>query len=183
MLKRADFHNVSRIAGAVSARAPSGSASLTDLQIEYLPPERLLPSPNNARTHSKKQLKQIARSIDRFGFVNPVLVSDDFEIIAGQRRVKAAKILGLRQVPTVRLSNLSPAERRAYVIADNRLAEQAGWDHELPATELQGLVELRFDDIELTEFSLGEIDLMLDEAAEKKAEQPGPKDGLSANAS
>jgi ParB-like nuclease domain/DNA methylase len=181
MVKRADFHNVRRIAGAVSARAPSGSASLTDLQIAYLPPERLRPSPNNARTHSKKQLKQIARSIERFGFVNPVLISDDFEIIAGHGRVEAAKILGLRQVPTVRLSNLSPAERRAYVIADNRLAELAGWDRELLATELQGLVELQFDDIELTGFSLGEIDLMLDEAAEKKAEQPGPEDELPAN--
>ena len=168
MVRRADLHNVSRIAGAVSARAPSGSASLTDLQIAYLPPERLRPSPNNARTHSKKQLKQIARSIERFGFVNPVLISDDFEIIAGHGRVEAAKILGLRQVPTVRLSNLSPAERRAYVIADNRLAELAGWDRELLATELQGLVELQFDDIELTGFSLGEIDLMLDEAARKE---------------
>jgi DNA modification methylase len=181
MVRRADFHDVSRIAGAVSARAPSGSASLTDLQIAYLPPERLRPSPNNARTHSKKQLKQIARSIERFGFVNPVLISDDFEIIAGHGRVEAAKILGLRQVPTVRLSNLSPADRRAYVITDNRLAELAGWDRELLATELQGLVELQFDDIELTGFSLGEIDLMLDEAAEKKAEEPGPEDELPAN--
>ena len=181
MVKRTDFHNVSGIAGGVGTRAPSGSASLTDLQIRYLPPERLRPSPNNARTHSKKQLKQIASSIKRFGFVNPVLISDDFEIIAGHGRVEAAKILGLRQVPTVRLSNLSPAERRAYVIADNRLAELAGWDRELLATELQGLVELRFDDIESTGFSLGEIDHMLDEAAEKKAEQPGPEDELPAN--
>jgi hypothetical protein len=105
MVKRVDFHNVSRIPEAVSARAPS--ASLTDLQIEYLPPERLRPSPNNSRTHSKKQLKQIASSIERFGFVNPVLISDDFEIIAGHGRVEAAKMLGLREVPTVRLS-ISP---------------------------------------------------------------------------
>jgi hypothetical protein len=85
----------------------------------------------------------------------------------------------LREVPTVRLSNLSPADRRAYVITDNRLAELAGWDRELLATELQGLVELQFDDIELTGVSLGEIDLMLDEAAEKKAEEP--EDELPAN--
>ena len=181
MVKRTDLHDISRIAGGVGTRAPSGSASLTDLEIAYLPPERLRPSPNNARTHSKKQLKQIARSIERFGFVNPVLISDDFEIIAGHGRVEAAKILGLRQVPTVRLSNLSPAERRAYVIADNRLAGLAGWDRELLATELQGLVDLQFDDIELTGFSLGEIDLLLDEAAEKTAEQPGPEDELPAN--
>ena len=95
-------------------------------------------------------------------FVNPVLISDDFEIIAGHGRVEAAKMLGLKQVPTVRLSNLSPAGRRAYIIADNRLAELAGWDRELLATEVQGLLELQFDDIELTGFSLGEVDLMLE---------------------
>jgi len=181
MARRANLHNVSRIPGAVSARASSGFASLPDLQIAYLPPGRLRPSPNNARTHSKKQLKQIASSIERFGFVNPVLISDDFEIIAGHGRLEAAKILGLRLVPTVRLSNLSPADRRAYVITDNRLAELAGWDRELLATELQGLVELQFDDIELTGFSFGEIDLLLDEAAEKEAEEPGPEDELRAN--
>jgi len=181
MVKRTHLHSVSRIPRAVGARAPSGSASLTDLQIAYLPLERLRPSPNNARTHSKKQLKQIARSIERFGFVNPVLISDDFEIIAGHGRVEAAKILGLRQVPTVRLSNLSPADRRAYVITDNRLAELAGWDRQLLASELQGLLELEFDDIELTGFSLGEIDLMLDEAAEKKAAETGPEDELPTN--
>ena len=120
-------------------------------------------------------------SIERFGFVNPVLISDDFEIIAGHGRVEAAKMLGLKQVPTVRLSNLSPADRRAYVIADNRLAELAGWDRELLATELQGLLELQFDDIELTGFSLGEIDLMLDEAAEKQAQATRPEDELPAN--
>ena len=114
-------------------------------------------------------------------FVNPVLIADDFEIIAGHGRVEAAKMLGLRQVPTVRLSNLSPADRRAYVIADNRLAELAGWDRDLLASELQGLLELQFDDIELTGFSLGEIDVMLDEAAEKKTEQPAAEDELPAN--
>ena len=175
MVRRADLHNVRKIAAAVGASAPSGSASA--LQIAYLPPEHLRPSANNARTHSKKQLKQIARSIERFGFVNPVLIADDFEILAGHGRVEAAKLLGLREVPTVRLSNLSAAERRAYVITDNRLAELAGWDRELLASELKGLLELQFDDIELTGFSLGEIDHMLD--AEKKEEQP--EDELPAN--
>ena len=181
MVRRADHHNVRKIAAVVSARAPSGSASLTDLKIAYLPPGRLRPAANNSRTHSKKQLKQIARSIERFGFVNPVLISDDFEIIAGHGRVEAAKMLGLRQVPTVRLSNLSAADRRAYVIADNRLAELAGWDRELLESELQGLIELQFDDIELTGFSLGDVDLLLEGATEKKAEQPKPEDELPAN--
>lgn len=170
MARRADLHNVSGIAAAVGASAPSGSASA--LQIAYLPPKRLRPAANNARTHSKKQLKQLARSIERFGFVNPVLISDDFEIIAGHGRVEAAKILGLREIPTVRLSKLSATERRAYVIADNRLAELAGWDRELLASELKGLLELQFDDIELTGFSLGEIDVLLDEPTEKTAAAP-----------
>ena len=181
MVKHSHRHNVRKSPGAVSATAPSGSAALSDLQIAYLPPEDLHPTPHNARTHSKKQLKQIARSIERFGFVNPVLIADDFEIIAGHARVEAAKMLGLKEVPTVRLSNLSPADRRAYVITDNRMAELAGWDRDLLASELKGLLELQFDDIELTGFSLGEIDLMLDEAAEKKVEAPDPEDQLPAN--
>ena len=90
-------------------------------------------------------------------------------------------MLGLKEVPTVRLSNLSPADRRAYVITDNRLAELAGWDRDLLASELKGLLELQFDDIELTGFSLGEIDLMLDEAMENKAKKPGREDELPAN--
>ena len=155
------------------ASTPSGSASsLPDLRIAYLPPERLRPSANNARTHSKKQLKQIAGSIKRFGFVNPVLISDDCEIIAGHGRLEAAKMLGLKKVPTVRLSNLSPAERRAYVITDNRLAELAGWDRDLLASELKGLLELQFDDIELTGFSPGEIDVLLEQTAEETAAAP-----------
>ncbi len=101
-----DLHDVRRSTKRVSASAPSKLASHKHPQIVYLPIERLLLFPNNARTHSRKQLKQIARSIERFGFVNPVLISDEFEIIAGHGRVEAAKTLGLREVPTVRLSNL-----------------------------------------------------------------------------
>ena len=125
----------------------------------------LRPYARNARTHSKKQIKQIARSIERFGFTNPVLVSDEGEIIAGHGRVEAAKLIGWKQVPTIALSHLTEAERRAYVLADNKLALNAGWDKEILAIELQALVELEFD-VELTGFSLAEIDLVLDEASE-----------------
>ena len=119
-----------------------------------------------ARNHSRKQVKQIAASIERFGFTNPVLVSDDGDIIAGHgRRVEAAKLLGMKRVPTLALSHLSDAERRAYVLADNKLALNAGWDKEILAIELQALVELEFD-VELTGFSLAEIDFVLDEASE-----------------
>lgn len=123
----------------------------------------LRPYKRNARTHSKKQIMQIARSIERFGFTNPVLVSDDGEIIAGHGRVEAAKTIGLKAVPTLALSHLSNAERRAYVLADNKLALNAGWDKEMLAIELQALVDLEFD-TELTGFSLAEVDLVLDEA-------------------
>lgn len=117
----------------------------------------------NARTHSKKQLKQIAASIERFGFTNPVLVSDDLEIIAGHGRVEAAKLLGLKSVPTIALSHLSATERRAYVLADNKLALNAGWDRDMLAIELQGLIDLEFD-LDITGFSIAEIDFVLEDA-------------------
>ena len=125
----------------------------------------LRPYSRNARTHSKKQVKQIAASIERFGFTNPVLMSDDGEIIAGHGRVEAAKLLGMKAVPTLALSHLSEAERRAYVLADNKLALNAGWDKEILAIELQALVDLEFD-VELTGFSLAEVDFVLDEAGD-----------------
>ncbi|RYE08270.1 MAG: DNA methylase N-4 [Hyphomicrobiales bacterium] len=129
--------------------------------IEMLPVGTLKPYARNARTHSKKQLKQIADSITRFGFTNPVLISDDLEIIAGHGRVAAAQSLGIASVPALRLSHLSADERRAYVLADNKLAENAGWDMEILSIELQALVDLDFD-LELTGFSLAEIDLTLE---------------------
>ncbi|OYU47339.1 MAG: DNA methylase N-4 [Rhizobiales bacterium PAR1] len=123
--------------------------------------------PNNARRHSKRQVKQIAESIRRFGFTNPVLVSDEGEIIAGHGRVEAAKVLGIGEVPTLALSHLSAAERRAYVLADNKLALNAGWDAEILAIELQGLIDLEFD-VSLTGFSLAEVDFVLDAAQDRK---------------
>src|SRR5690554_974501 len=99
--------------------------------LEMMPVTRLRPYAGNARTHSRKQVRQIADSIERFGFTNPVLIGDDNEIIAGHGRVMAAKQLGLDAVPTVKLSHLSGEERRAYVLADNKLALNAGWDTEI----------------------------------------------------
>ena len=131
----------------------------------------LRPYARNARTHSKKQVRQIAASIDRFGFTNPVLVSDEGEIIAGHGRVEAAKLLGWKAVPTIALSHLSEVERRAYVLADNKLALNAGWDKDILAIELQALVDFAFD-VELTGFSLAEIDFVLDEAGEADPDAP-----------
>lgn len=140
----------------------------------------LRPYPGNARTHSRKQVKQIARSIERFGFTNPVLVTDDGEIIAGHGRVEAAKLLGIATVPTIALSHLSEAERRAYVLADNKLALNAGWDRETLAIELQALVDLEFD-VEVTGFSLAEVDFALDAASESSTEgSDAPEDAVPA---
>ncbi|WP_338467649.1 DNA methyltransferase [Novosphingobium sp. ZN18A2] len=138
----------------------------------------LRPYARNARTHSRKQVKQIAASIERFGFTNPVLVSDEGEIVAGHGRVEAARLLGMKTVPTLALSHLGEAERRAYVLADNKLALNAGWDREILAIELQALVDLEFD-VEVTGFSLAEIDLVLDEASEASPDGPaGPEDAV-----
>src|SRR5215204_2349940 len=119
------------------------------MAVEPMSVGNLRPYARNARTHSKKQIKQIARSIERFGFTNPVLISDDNEIIAGHGRVEAARLLGIESVPTLRLSHLNATQRRAYVLADNKLAQNAGWDREVLAIELQALVDLEFK-VELT---------------------------------
>src|ERR1700733_1218190 len=126
--------------------------------IEYLPVASLRPYGSNARTHSKKQIRQIANSIERFGFTNPVLIGDDDRIIAGHGRVEAARLLNFDQIPTLRLSHLTGAERRAYILADNKLAQNAGWDREILALELQALFDLDFD-VDLTGFGVAEIDM------------------------
>ena len=125
----------------------------------------LRPYVHNARTHSKRQIAQIAESIRRFGFTNPVLMSADGEIVAGHGRVEAAKLLGMTEVPTLVLEHLSAADRRAYVLADNKLALNAGWDQEMLAIELQGLIDLNYE-IDVTGFSQAEIDLVLERALE-----------------
>ena len=145
------------------------------MQIEYIPVRELRPYPNNARTHSRKQVKQIANSIEKFGFCNPVLIDNDKQIVAGHGRVEAAKLLGITAVPTCQLSHLSDADKRAYILADNKLAEKAGWDKELLAIELQGLIELDVD-IELTGFEMAEIDLVLEEAREATGAPSEPED-------
>jgi DNA modification methylase len=128
----------------------------------------LQPCARNARTHSRRQIKKIAASIERFGFVNPVLIDENNLIIAGHGRVAAAKQLGWAEVPTLRVEHLNETEKRAYILADNRLAEEAGWDQEMLAIELQGLIELDFS-IELAGFDTAEVDLVLDAHAEANA--------------
>jgi DNA modification methylase len=124
--------------------------------IEQIGIETLIPYANNARTHSDAQVAQIAASIREFGFNNPVLIDEQSSIIAGHGRVLAARKLELDSVPCIRLNHLSETQRRAYIIADNKLAMNAGWDDELLALEFEGLGEEGFD-LELTGFTLDEI--------------------------
>ena len=107
------------------------------LNVEVLSTAALRSYARNPRTHSPKQIGQIAESIRRFGFTNPILIDANRVVIAGHGRLEAAKLLGVRRVPTIRLDHMTEAEKRAYIIADNKLAENAGWDRELLALELQ----------------------------------------------
>lgn len=132
-------------------------------QIEKISADQLMPWAKNARTHSKKQIRQIAESIRTFGFTNPVLIDEEGRILAGHGRVAAAKLLGQETVPCRRIASMSAEQKRAYVLADNKLALNAGWDEEMLAIELQGLLttDLEFD-IGVTGFSIPEIDSLIE---------------------
>ena len=121
-----------------------------------------MPYANNARTHSEEQVSQICASIREFGFTNPLLIDESGGIIAGHGRLAAAKILKMDEVPTIELKGLTEAQKRAYVIADNKLALNAGWDEELLKAEFEALQNLDFD-LELTGFSEDEINELLGE--------------------
>lgn len=128
-----------------------------------LPLDVIKPNPRNARTHSKKQVQQIVRSIREFGFATPVLVDESYMLIAGHGRIAAARVLAMATVPALVLSGLSEAKKRALMVADNRIAENAGWDRETLAIELASLNELLADespDISLTGFEAAEIDIL-----------------------
>ncbi|MER9606177.1 DNA methyltransferase [Mesorhizobium sp. M0243] len=133
------------------------ATNITTVSIDALTPYR-----NNARTHSKKQIRQIADSIEKFGFTNPVLVDEKNNVLAGHGRLSAARLLGWKDVPTLSINHLSEAQKRAYILADNRIAEKAGWDKQILAIELQALVDLDFD-VSLTGFDIPEVDLIISE--------------------
>ena len=141
--------------------------------IENLSIDRISFWPRNARIHSRKQIRQIAESIRRFGFTNPVLIDGENRILAGHGRVEAARELGMETVPCLRIDHMSPAEKRAYVLADNKLALNAGWDEELLALELKELMEADMEfDISVTGFSITEIDGLVDGLAPEEAGNP-----------
>ena len=117
---------------------------------------RLVPYARNARTHSKEQILQLRSSLREFGFVNPVIVDKDYNIIAGHGRVLAAKAEGMTEVPCVFAEHLTEAQKKAYILADNRMAMDAGWDEELLKVELESLQEMAYD-LSLTGFDEKEL--------------------------
>ena len=135
------------------------------IKVEYKPLADLIPFARNSRTHSDSQVAQIAASIREFGFTNPILIDEQGGIIAGHGRLQGARKLDLTQVPTITLHGLTDAQKRAYVIADNKLALNAGWDMEMLSSEMQGLGEEGFD-LSLIGFSDDELAAMLAEKTE-----------------
>lgn len=130
-------------------------------QIEVWPIDRLVPYQKNSRTHSQLQVQQIARSIQRFGFTNPILVDSEDGILAGHGRLAAARDLGLREVPVIVLDHLSQTERRAYLIADNQLALNAGWDTAVLQQEIAALSLADFE-LDVLGFDLDELNSIID---------------------
>src|SRR5215469_16333615 len=144
------------------------------LRVEELDPHSLHPYANNARRHSRQQLKQLAASISSFVFLTPALINATGEIIAGHARVEAAMAIGLNRIPCIRVEHLSKAQERDYRLADNRLAEVAAWDSDLLAKELEDLTEIDLDfSIDATGFDTAEIDQILQK---RKGRRPDPAD-------
>ena len=144
-------------ANAFSDKAKSG------VGVVYRPLHELKLDPNNPRVHSPRQVRQIARSIEAFGFNVPVLVDTNLTVLAGHGRIRACQLLGWNRVPTIQLEHLSEAQARAFMIADNRLTENSTWDDRLLAEQLKQLSELELDfDLEASGFTIGEIDLRIE---------------------
>ena len=132
---------------------------MSELEISYIATTDLIPYANNPRTHSDQQVSQVASSIKEFGFNNPILIDEHNGIIAGHGRLAAAQKLDLKLVPTITLAGLSEAQRKAYVIADNKLTENGGWDYDLLAVEIERLTELEID-VDLTGFDAEELQVI-----------------------
>ena len=142
-------------------------------EIERIAITQLRPWTRNARTHSRKQLRQIADSIERFGFTNPVLIDSENRILAGHGRVEAANLIGMIEVPCLRFDHMSASEKRAYVLADNKLALNAGWDEQLLALELKELSEADLDfSLDITGFSIAEVDGLIEGLSPEEAGDP-----------
>lgn len=151
----------------------------THAHIEYLATSELVPNPKNARTHSEKQITLIGASIERFGWLVPVVIDDAGLIVAGHGRWAAACKLGIRKVPVIRVSFLTEQDRRAFALAENRIAELSGWDEDILGAELQALFDCGYD-FEITGFDLSDLDFSIDTPV--KPEKPETVELPAANA-
>jgi DNA modification methylase len=157
-------HSHERPRRSLSNPEPTSTGAVAELHVIYRSIDTLTPYRGNARTHNRSQIRKLRDSIQAFGFVNPVLINTSGTIVAGHGRVQAAKLMGMSAVPTICLENLTPDQIRAYVIADNRLAEDAGWDEQILKIELQHLISLPDIDVSITGFEVPEIDLIIGSA-------------------
>lgn len=146
----------------------------TDSTIVHRPLATLKPSRGNPRTHSRRQIQQISNSIREFGFINPVLIDQAGRVIAGHGRLEAAKLLGMETVPTVTVGHLTPAQIRAYIIADNKIAANAGWDDTLLALDLKELADLFDYDLTVTGFEKPEVDILFQACEPRRNEDEAP---------
>src|SRR5215208_7579547 len=139
----------------------AGALPTRQLSVVYRPISDLKPDPRNARTHPKRQIEQLCASLRQFGFTNPVLIDEQSVLIAGHGRLRAAREIGLTEVPTIELVGLSEAQKRALRLADNKIALNAGWDLDLLRIELGELAAIDVDlDLTVTGFSTGELDVL-----------------------
>jgi hypothetical protein len=160
------------------ARDQAEQAAAPRIAVVYRPIDQLKLDSNNPRLHSRKQVRKIARSVEQFGFVVPILTNADLKVIAGHGRVMAARMLDWGEVPTISLDHLSEAQARALLLAENRLAEEATWDKQLLGQQLNELAALDLDfSLELTGFEMGEIDLLI-EGLNSTEVKPDPADEL-----
>lgn len=165
------------LAGAVSKSGRKCAGS--QLEIIYRSIDQLRLSPDNPRIHSNKQVRQIARSIEEFGFVVPVLVDHQLRVVAGHGRCQAGKLLGLKEVPTIALAHLTEAQSQAFRIADNRLTENAAWNDKLLAGQLKALSEADLDfSVDVTGFGVSEIDVLIEGLAPAPKGKVDPADAL-----
>jgi DNA modification methylase len=169
--------------GSKGQRVPGGSVPgpelrATNLRVQAMPISQIKLNSRNSKTHSAKQIRQLANSIVAFGFTNPLLVTEDGTLIAGEGRYRAAQLLGLAKVPTIVLAELSPARQRALAIADNKIAENAGWDRErlaIEIPELAGLLETEGLDVSILGFEAVEIDQLV---TDFEANAADPEDSI-----
>jgi ParB-like chromosome segregation protein Spo0J len=155
-----------------------GKLRFANSRVQALSISQIKPNRRNSRTHSAKQIRQIANSMVAFGFTNPLLVTEDGTLLAGEGRYKAAQLLGLAKVPVIVLAGLSPARQRALAIADNKIAENAGWNRErlaIEIPELAGSLETEGLDVSILGFEAVEIDQLVADFEEDAAD---PQDSI-----